>query len=358
MSAPTQSILRNILDHARWAPSGDNMQQWLFEITSDNEIVIHGQDTRDHCVYDLEGHASLLAIGALLQTVEISATKHQLTTTIQRTSKENSDRPTFHIEFNEDSSLAPNPLLEFIPQRTTQRRAMSTRRLTGHTKEEIESSLGESYTVIWLDDFRQRLQSAILMFRNAKIRLTCPEAFHTHSTIMEKNARYSEDRIPDKAVGLDPILTKMMHWSMQSWERVDFLNNYMMGTLMPRIELDLLPGILCGSHFAIISKEPLEDTDHFIQGGMALQRLWLTATQQGLFIQPEMTPLIFSRYMRSGIQFSERTSVTDLANRLSVKLDQLIGAENSPRAVFMGRLGHGPKPSSRSIRKPLPMLMK
>ena len=52
-----------ILDLARWAPSGDNTQPWRFEISGDLQVVVHGFDTRDHCVYDLRGHASQLALG-------------------------------------------------------------------------------------------------------------------------------------------------------------------------------------------------------------------------------------------------------------------------------------------------------
>ena len=69
-----------ILDLARWAPSGDNTQPWRFEISDDYHVVIHGNDTRDHCIYDLRGHASQLALGALLETVNIAASRYGLRT--------------------------------------------------------------------------------------------------------------------------------------------------------------------------------------------------------------------------------------------------------------------------------------
>ena len=42
---------------------------------------------------------------------------------------------------------------------------------------------------------------AKLLFRNAHIRLTTPEAYPTHRDIIEYNAQYSENRLPDRAVG-------------------------------------------------------------------------------------------------------------------------------------------------------------
>jgi nitroreductase len=54
------SVVLEILDLARWAPSGDNSQPWRFEVLSDDHVAVHAFDTRRDCVHDLEGHASQL----------------------------------------------------------------------------------------------------------------------------------------------------------------------------------------------------------------------------------------------------------------------------------------------------------
>lgn len=33
---------------------------------------------------------------------------------------------------------------------------------------------------------------------------------------------FSEDRVPDHALGLDIMILKLMHWVMASWQHVDF----------------------------------------------------------------------------------------------------------------------------------------
>ena len=63
---PTPQHITDILELARWAPSGDNTQPWRFEVIDDHHLVVHAFDTRDHCVYDLDGHPSQIAHGALL----------------------------------------------------------------------------------------------------------------------------------------------------------------------------------------------------------------------------------------------------------------------------------------------------
>ena len=68
-----RETLSNILDLARWSPSGDNTQPWRFEILDDKRIAIHGYDTREHVLYDLDGHASYMSHGALLETLRLAA---------------------------------------------------------------------------------------------------------------------------------------------------------------------------------------------------------------------------------------------------------------------------------------------
>ena len=56
--------------------------------------------------------------------------------------------------------------------------------------------------------------------RSAKIRLTIPEAYDVHRRMIEWDARYSHDRIPDQALGTDALSVKSMRWVLESWPRV------------------------------------------------------------------------------------------------------------------------------------------
>jgi len=67
------NIAEQVIDYARWAPSGDNTQPWLFKLLSKHQFIIEATDTRAHCMYDLDGHSSHLAHGILLETIDIAA---------------------------------------------------------------------------------------------------------------------------------------------------------------------------------------------------------------------------------------------------------------------------------------------
>jgi len=216
--------------------------------------------------------------------------------------------------------------------------------------------VGGSYHILWLEGFDAKMQAARLMFNNAKLRLTMPEAYEVHRRIIQWNSRFSEDKVPDQSLGIDPVTARLMHWVLGSWKRVDFFNRFLAGTLAPRIQMDFIPGLACGAHFVILSDRPAENIDDYIDAGRAVQRFWLTATRLGLQLQPEITPLIFSRYVRSGLEFTKVKKLAQFARTLSDQTERLIGKEETSRAIFMGRTGMGPAPWSRSLRLPLGQL--
>lgn len=343
---------------ARWAPSADNTQPWRFEIISEEHLVVHGFDTRHDCVYDLDGHLSHLALGALLESIALAASGHGLQTSFQRRLDTPATRHIFDVYLQPAPSMVADPLIPYIPIRSVQRRAMRTQPLSPGEKAALEAAVGPRYRILWLEGFRNRLRAAKLTFHNAKTRLTMPEAYQVHKEIIEWNARFSQDRIPDQAVGLDPITTRLMQWVLQSWQRVRFFNRYLAGTWLARIELDLVPGIACAAHFVILACDKPGSVDDYVSAGRAMQRFWLTATQLGLKLQPEVSPLIFARYLRNGTQFSQLKGMHERAQLPARQLKQLTGEKEIEFAVFMGRIGTGRAPVARSLRLALERLIK
>ncbi|MEO6562075.1 MAG: molybdopterin biosynthesis protein MoeY [Nitrosospira sp.] len=350
------NVVESILDLARWAPSGDNTQPWRFQILDEFHVVVHGFDTREHCLYDLNGFGSQLAHGALLETIRIAATGFGLRAEISRRQDAPEVHPLYDVRLYPDSQVQADPLLPFIKRRCTQRRPFQVRPLTLDEKRALIASVGDPYTILWIEGWRGRWAMAKLLFASAKIRLTIPEAYEVHRSAIQWNACDSTDRIPDAAIGLDPLTLKLMRWAMGSWKRVDFLNSYLGGHLLPRIELDLLPALRCAGHFVLLRNEEPQGIEDNVAAGRAVQRFWLTATQLGLQLQPAMTPLIFTRYVTQEIRLSQVKSAVQQAKGLAVVLERL-ACKQSSRIMFMGRIGHGQLPQARSMRLSLEDLL-
>jgi len=349
------TVIEEILDLARWAPSGDNTQPWRFEVLNESHVIVHGFDTRSHCVYDLDGRPSQISLGALLETISIAASVHGREMVVQRRTGLPDTMPTFDVRLVALPGVMPDALVDCIMRRTVQRRAMRTRPLTPSEKSELEHCVGPRFRIQWLEGFKHKWKAATLMFRNAKVRLTMPEAYEVHREIIEWGVQFSADKVPDAALGADPMTTSLMRFVMKSWGRVSFFNRYLAGTLAPRLQMDFLPGLACAAHFVLVDRQEPASIDDHVTAGRAVQRLWLTLTKLGLSQQPEMTPLIFQAYVRKGVAFTRSRNVSNLAREVAARLRDVIGVDPA-HAVWMGRVGGGPTAQARSLRLPLPRL--
>ena len=353
----TTNAIEQILDLARWAPSGDNMQTWRFEIAAPDHLVVHAYDTRDHCVYDLDGHPSQIAFGTLLETIAIAASGQGLRAEITRRPAGRETHPEFDVRFHADPAVQPSPLLNAIEERRVQRRPMKTTPLSAEHKRLLEATVAPDYTLSWLESREQKWQAARLMYNNAKLRLTMPEAFETHRSIIDwENRVESPDKVPANALGVDAMTLHLMKWAMVSWRRMSTVNT-LMGTWAPRLQMDLAPGMACAAHFVLKAKRPPESIDDYVAAGRSLQRFWLTMTTLGLYMQPEMTPLIFSKYARERTRFTSNARLEQAARDLQRQTEALI-FDGAGHPVYMGRMGYGPRPTSRSVRRPVAELMK
>ena len=352
----SHETLLKILDLARWAPSGDNTQPWLFEIVDDTHIAIHGHDTREHVLYDFAGHPSQMAHGALIETLRLAATRFGLEAQWSIRPEQPDDAPIYDVNLF-PSKVAEDPLAAFIEKRTVQRRPMATTPLLQAQKDALIASVGNDFSLQFFESTRDRFAVARLLWHNAYLRLTCPEAYPVHRDIIEWNARYSTDRIPDQAVGVDPVTAKLMRWVMHSWARVDFFNRYLTGTIAPRVQLDFLPALACASHILLKPKKGQTRLDDHLAAGMALQRLWLTASSLGLHLQPEMTPVIFRWYVQAGRQISAKPQINAGAIKLARQFELLVSAQPDTGFAFFCRVGHSKAPRSRSLRKEIRELL-
>lgn len=345
-------ILR-ILTLARWAPSGDNCQPWKFEVVNASHIVVHGSDTREWCLYDFDGHASHIAHGALIETIRIAASAENLSISWKRRNNTAETSAIYDIHFQPEAGLPDDPLLPFIESRVVQRRMMKRHPLSNEQKRALADAATPGLEVVFLETGSDKSNIAKLLWRSAYVRLTCPEAYDVHREVIEWNARFSNDKIPEEAVGVDPMTAKLMRWVMQSWTRVNFFNKFLFGTIPPRIQLDVLPALFCGTHALLKPKGPLSGTDDYVAAGMSMQRFWLTVASQGLYLQPQMTPVIFRWYARRGRPFAASPESMKIAKEISGQLEKLANIDKQGDLAFFCRLGESTPPRSRSLRKSL-----
>ncbi len=105
-----ETVAQRVIDHAYWAPSGDNAQPWRFELKGDSAFTVHIADTSNTVVYDLNGWSTLLAIGGLLETIEIAATLFTHRATIHQLRPDKTRSPVFHVKLIPDDTAKESEL--------------------------------------------------------------------------------------------------------------------------------------------------------------------------------------------------------------------------------------------------------
>jgi molybdopterin/thiamine biosynthesis adenylyltransferase len=379
--APSQPVnisgklkpIEEVFEYAKWAPSGDNMQPQRIEVLSDLTCIIHGFDTRNHVVYDLEGNASKLALGAFIENCKIASQSLNYDLSVNLTTNKEGKEPdheeyclfpTFALSLTPaKASLKQHPLFSYIKTRCVQRKRMGTKQLTKIEKQKLADILPEGFSVIWKESLADRWEVAKFMYGNATTRLSMKEGYDVHSKIMEFtpisqdtsiekncNSTFSKDKLPAKSLGIDSITIALTKWTLKSWSRFSFLDKYLGGTITPKLMLDLSTSIKSCAHFVIVADDEPKSLDDYLAAGAAVQRFWLQATQLQLGFQPEQTPVIFSEYLRKHIDFTTNEFTKKNVVTIDKDFKKLIGEENVKRAVFMGRLGRTTMPTSRSVR--------
>ncbi len=351
-----ESPVIRILNIARWTPSGDNTQPWRFEIIDDYRIVVHIQYTQEMVVYDLHDQNTLLAIGALLLTMELAATSEGCQMHVHQRKHVQGKLLAIDIRFSLDQTIQVDPLVFEIPRRAVQRKPLSMRPLTQTQKHALEQAAGANYTIHWMESLLQRIQMTKLILQTTRIRLRIPEAYPVHKSIIEWNAQYSLDRIPDAALGPGRINLKIMRAVLSSWERVQFLNRYIGAAWSTSLQLDGWTALSCGAHMVMLRDQKPQTDEDFIDIGKAVQRVWLTATQLDLWQQPEMTIPIFARYASENVSFTTLIDQRQEAATVRLKLGEIVDTDTD-RVVWVGRLGFGPAPTARALRLPLEKLI-
>jgi len=345
------TVARDVLDLARWAPSGDNSQPWRFVLRAKDAFDVFGYDTSDHVVYDLDGWASHLSHGVLLETIAIAASQFGCRARIQLPESGGAGPLVYRVALERDVAIGADPLAAAIVRRTVQRRPMRPRSLTPDQRRVLERAAAP-FAVQWFESLAARHRVAALCMRNARIRLTIPEAYEVHRAVIAWHAKDSLDRLPDAALGADPLLLAIMRGTMSRWENVSRANR-IAGTLVPRIELDYLPGLLCSAFVALVAPTTSNALSDRIAAGRAIQRLWLAATTLDLQMQPQYTPLVFARYAREHRVFTRTASAQAAGCAIERALAALLGAGTASRAVWLARIGPARSVPGRSLRRPL-----
>ena len=351
---PGGDTLHAILDAARWAPSGDNVQPWRFEPLDADAVRVFFDAHAPQNPYEYRlGEPTLLAAGMMLEALRIAATAHGRGM-VWQLDEGAGGPPAALVRFPAEPGLEPDPLYAVLPLRSVDRRPYRRRALLPRERDALEAALGGGLRLRWYEGERARLGFARVGALATRLRLRLPEAYPVHQAMVDWAPGHSATGIPAGATGLWRPTLPLMRWAMRDWRRMAWVNR-LGGARSAAMQLDWAPALGSAAFFTVALRDGApRDTAALLAAGGSLLRLWLTATRLGLAMQPGLAVLAFAHYGEAGAPFTAGPALRREAARCARQLQALTG-EGTERLLFLARIGEprGAPPRERSVRRPL-----
>ncbi|MES2135191.1 MAG: ThiF family adenylyltransferase [Patescibacteria group bacterium] len=349
-----------ILEAGRFAPSADNTQPWRVVITDNKTFYLHHVPQRDMTPYDNGQRTSYMSHGAFIENVRIAAAK--LGKSIQYALEEPTALNDYcvarlTIQDKKDALNARDAeLYGAVFSRATNRKTYRKEPLSDITNQRImlaQKEIGWGEVRIIDCPNREIARAAALsgqiMFQNPDVH----EGLFAHIRWTPKEARDTQDGFLIDTFEL-PFPAKLIFKLAQSAERLEFLNRSIkLAETIPTGMQDLYEH--SGSYIALVSEH--KTFEDYVMLGRLMERIWLTATLEGVALQPIGAMCFFKDMLDAKTTQAlskEDILLTEKAHAVFEKEFDLKGKH----LLFLFRAGYGPKPSARTERLSLSRIVK
>jgi len=348
-------LIRFVVKQATLAPSGGNSQPWHFKYDG-NVLWLTLDPCRAANTLDtpLNG-AAILALGAAIENCVIAAAHRGLRVDVEPYPDPGNSLLAAAMRFHTDPLILDSEtalLFPTIERRVTNRRLgprvpVPDRELA--TLREIATVHGAHLEFI--TNAEDLDQVGHILGEGDRIRFFCPSL---HAEMFGEirwtpaEARAHFDGVDIATLELSPNETAAMRMIARPAVAA-FLRERNEGQ---RLAETAEKAVAAASAVGLLTI-PRDTREAWLQGGRALQRVWLAATACGLALHPWISVpymvAMLDRPKADVFNTRERATLRTLGRRLDVLFHEAPGA---PRAVLF-RLGYAPQPTARSLRLPV-----
>jgi hypothetical protein len=338
----TDNIFSELVKAASLAPSADNMQPWEFR-KNGNTIEVFCAKSRI-LPTDVMGMFAWVGIGAAIQNIVIAASLYSLETIVEYNTVEKLDEWAATIRFNQGS--AKNPLANYITTRNTNRSPYKASPLSWTFIAKLSESLQNfNSNTHWTTSATDFKVMASMDANSSYIRL---EHKPLHDELFDI-LRFTRKDIESKRFGLTfeslevPSFAVFFARQLQYWSVNKAISNLGFGRMIAKqLSFKLChTGALC--LITAHHRNPLA----YMEAGRAMEQLWLTATAEGLSVQPYgVLPQYLTKIEVEPDTFLPKY-VTELKKHREPFYSIFPDAKNEFPAIVL-RVGYTDKQSARS----------
>jgi molybdopterin/thiamine biosynthesis adenylyltransferase len=340
-----------IVDAAHWAPSGGNIQPWRFEADA-NQIRMYLVPERTTTM-DVRHRGSYVAIGAALFNARVAAASLKNLGECQLFPE---GAPSHHVA---TLLVGDSTDYEIAPLEPRVRTRVANRQMGDETPidEDIVKLLargvereGANLRLVTSRSGIDRM--AELLAESDRIRFLLPTL---HREMVGELRFPGHDSLNE---GLDVRTLELSPPEMAALEllrRPDVMEH--LADWRAGQGLGARTRAVVGSSSALaVVTVPRSDPIWYVRGGAAVERMWLTAEQHGLAVQPVSPVFLYAVDERDFLRLGGERHVDTLFD-LSKRFNDFWELDDGESVALLLRLSHAPPPSIRSARLPLSELL-
>jgi hypothetical protein len=347
------SLYRQMVEAAVLAPSAENLQPWHFTVA--NNCLTVSLDARRRLPSDVDCMLSLTGIGAAIENAIVAARQQAIEPVVVcRSVREAAPAQPFVeiADIRAGAAGVPDGLYSQIATRCTTRR-MEARIVAREVLVRL-SAAARAFPQVRIDWVmeRPRLRKlAQMVGMGNRIRFE-HEPFHRE---FYESIRFSDERARTTRDGLDartlqlPLGVQSVLQSLRFWPRMRLANVLGFSRGVAR---QAAQEVSASGAVGILSVEA-PGTRDFVEGGRALERIWLAAQSEKLVFHPTASLPVFlahaNRTAGEALLAKHRRVVSEMSRAFSVLFPHL--ADRTIQMVF--RVGEGAPATVRSLRRPL-----
>jgi len=349
--------IRAIITAGIQAPSGDNIQPWLF-YGDGNTFHIAIDEAIDHSYFNYKQIPSLISAGAVLENMKIAAKSYGLETVFESVGGEARSHVAT-ISFTPSDSPR-DPLFNAIWERNTNRRLYSgeiiPQSIQRKLKETAVSFPGVRYHEISDKRSLQILARAIYL---VDILRSERKDLHEH---MQKMIRFTQKKVYSKRDGF-PLRNLKAGWHGElflrfthPWWVMKILNRFGIAKAVAQFSYN---EIISSSTCVLLTVPTLSSHD-CITAGRALERMWLEAQDNDLSFQPMVGLPMFTlrkKFCDEGNLSSRHKKLLKEAESLMLKVFPELDPHKEQQ-VMLFRLGYAQAIEVGTLRRDVDSFVK
>jgi molybdopterin/thiamine biosynthesis adenylyltransferase len=336
-----------IVDAARRAPSGGNVQPWRFE-ANDDEVRFFMNPERSSTM-DVAHRGTYVGIGAALFNARVRAASLNVLGPVKLFPESRSSHHIATMQLGSATDVSIVPLDPYLLARSTNRRIGQPAPIPAETVQVLTRGVEREGAQLHIVTDRVKIDAgADLLAASDRLRFLLPQV---HGEMLSEIRWPGRDALDE---GLDIRTLEMDaggYAALDLVRRPDVMSHLADWRAGQALGMRMRASIMTSSALAVVTV-PRPEPLWYVRGGGAMERFWLSCEMHGLSLQPA-SPVFLYAVDELDIQELSGERYRDEMFELLERFHEFWGMGDGETAIMVFRIFQAPPPSVHSVRLPL-----